>query len=328
MWPESCGTPVYSFNPAQLEHVRQARQVLRDLEFDDERCNERSGLVLLALADTAPDKPWADAGRPMMGVTAIMSWIAEHFDVHWQPNTRETVRRRTLHQFVLAGLCVENPDEPARPKNSPKWCYQLTPKAGELLRSIDLPQYHTVLRQYLEALPGLLTMYERARDMERIPVTLPSGVEVSLSAGGQNILIRRIVEEFCYRFTPGGRVLYIGDADSKTEGLCDSDAIAGLGVELAERGKMPDLIVYMPDRNWLVLIEAAASHGPVDAKRYLELEEIFGGASAGIVYVTCFPSRAEMRRYLVEIAWETEVWCADQPDHLIHFNGERFLGPY
>jgi hypothetical protein len=35
-----------------------------------------------------------------------------------------------------------------------------------------------------------------------------------------------------------------------------------------------------------------------------------------------------MSRYLGEIAWETEVWVADAPSHLIHFNGERFLGPY
>lgn len=91
---------------------------------------------------------------------------------------------------------------------------------------------------------------------------------------------------------------------------------------------MPDLVVHLPDSNWLVPMEAASSHGPVDGKRRCELEELFRGATAGLVFVSCFPSRDEMRKYLHEIAWETEVWRADNPTYLIHFNGERFLGPY
>jgi type II restriction enzyme len=87
-------------------------------------------------------------------------------------------------------------------------------------------------------------------------------------------------------------------------------------------------MVYLPERNWLVLMEAASSHGPVDSKRYGELRSLFGDASAGLVFVSCFPSRAAMRKYLSDIAWETEAWCADNPSHIIHFNGERFLGPY
>jgi len=93
-------------------------------------------------------------------------------------------------------------------------------------------------------------------------------------------------------------------------------------------GKLPDLVVYLPDKDWLVLLEAASSHGPVDAKRHAELKALFAGASPGLVFVSCFPSRAEMRKYLAAVAWETEVWCADAPDHMVHFNGERLLGPY
>jgi hypothetical protein len=74
--------------------------------------------------------------------------------------------------------------------------------------------------------------------------------------------------------------------------------------------------------------EAASSHGPVDAKRHSELAELFAGSSVGLVFVSCFPDRRDMRKYLADIAWETEVWCADNPTHLIHFNGQRFLGPY
>ncbi len=91
---------------------------------------------------------------------------------------------------------------------------------------------------------------------------------------------------------------------------------------------MPDVVLHWAAKNWLLLVEAVTSHGPVDGKRHGELANLFAGCNAGLVYVTAFPNRAVMARYLAEIAWETEVWVADAPSHLIHFNGERFLGPY
>lgn len=136
-----------------------------------------------------------------------------------------------------------------------------------------------------------------------------------------------MLEEFCPQFTPGAEVLYVGDADSKWA-LFEADRLAELGVTVDEHGKMPDLVVYLPDKDWLVLMEAGSSHGPVDAKRRGELATLFKAADPGLVYVSCFPDRKEMRKYLQQIAWETDVWCAEDPTHLIHFNGERFLGPY
>lgn len=91
---------------------------------------------------------------------------------------------------------------------------------------------------------------------------------------------------------------------------------------------MPDVVLYYPERNWLLLVESVTSHGPVDANRHEELARLFSTATPGLVYVTAFPNRLNMARYLSEIAWETEVWVADAPSHLIHFNGVRFLGPY
>jgi len=80
--------------------------------------------------------------------------------------------------------------------------------------------------------------------------------------------------------------------------------------------------------NWLLLIEAVTSHGPVDPKRHAELALLFAHSTPGLVYVTAFPDRQTMARYLGDISWETEVWIADAPDHLIHFNGENFFGPH
>jgi hypothetical protein len=307
--------------------ITQARQFLQLLGFDSERSNERSGIVLLALLGLGPEQQWMQAERPMLRTVQIMQWLREVYGKDYAANTRETIRRFTLHQFIDAGLVVQNPDQPGRPVNSPKWCYQIEPAAFGLVTAFGQEGFDERLVDYLVGRPGLQELYANEREMNRIPLQLPGGKEVGLSPGGQNTLIVQIINEFCERYTPNGEVLYVGDADNKWA-IFEKDSLAKLGVEVDSHGKMPDVVVFLRDRNWLVLIEAASSHGPVDAKRHRELSELFRDSVAGLVFISALPSRGELRKYLKEIAWETDVWCADNPTHLIHFNGERFLGPY
>lgn len=309
------------------ERVEDARIVLETLGMDAERSNERSALVLLALLRLTPAESWAEAANPMLGTRAIMDFIRDEYGKAYAPNTRETVRRFTLHQFVEAQLVVQNPDEPQRPVNSPKWNYQVTVEALEVLRAYGTDAWQSATDRYLADLPGLKARYAAAREMDRIPLALPDGSIFALTPGGQNVLLKAMVEDFCPRFMPGGQVLYIGDAGDKWA-LFERETLSSLNVEVDEHGKMPDLVIYLPDRNWLVLLEAASSHGPVDSKRQAELADLFANSTAGLVYVSCFPDRAEFRKYVDKIAWESEVWCADHPTHMIHYNGERFLGPY
>lgn len=304
-----------------------ARELLAALGFLPKQSNERSGLVLLVLLGLKPGDTWAEATNETYGVTPLMERIALRWDVRYAPNTRETVRRQTLHQFVDAGLVQYNHDDPTRPTNSGHNNYRLSPSALELVKVWGTPAAQAALESYLEALPGQAATYAAAREMERIPVTLPDGAAVTLSAGGQNVLLAAMVHEFCPRFIPGGKVLYIGDADGGTP-VHDTEALEVLGISLDQHGKLPDLVVYQPEQDWLFLMEAASSHGPVDAKRHAELKTLFAGTDAGLVYVSCFPDRAVMRTYLADLAWETEAWVASDPDHMVHLNGSRFLGPY
>jgi type II restriction enzyme len=163
--------------------------------------------------------------------------------------------------------------------------------------------------------------------MQRLPVVLPTGITLKLSPGGQNVLVKQIVEEFAARFTPSGEMIYIGDADSKFAFFAKS-RLSELGVTVDSHGKMPDVVIYYSEKQWLVLIEAVTSHGPIDPKRRGELAFLFRSTNVGLVYVTAFLTRQMMKEYLPVISWSTEVWVADAPDHLIHFNGDRFLGPY
>lgn len=317
-----------TFDPtAARKRIEEAISILKLLGFPAAQQNERSALSLLALLDLSPEKSWDGASAPLRGVTQMMDFFAEVYGKQYKPNTRESVRRQTVHQFMEAGLILINPDNPARPINSGKTVYQIEPKALALVRTFGGARWDEKLKDYLSNIQTLQEKYAQARKLTRLPVTLPSGQELTLSAGGQNVLIVKIIEDFCPNFTPGGQVLYIGDADEKWA-VFDEQKLSELGVKFDAHGKMPDVVVYQPEKNWLILIEAVTSHGPVNPKRREELKQLFAGASAGLVFVTAFPNRKTMLRYLGEIAWETEVWIADAPEHLIHFNGERFLGPY
>jgi hypothetical protein len=308
--------------------LAEARALLRALNFDAERSNERSALVLLALLALPEDATWAEASNPTLRTVEIMDLIRQHYGRDYKPNTRETIRRQTLHQFADVALVLQNPDAPDRPVNSPRWCYQVNPRALEVFQAYGKDSFDDVLRRYLTEVPNLIDSYAVERQMRRIPVTLPGGRDIRLSSGGQNELLQEMIDDFCGYFTPGGQVLYVGDADQKWMHV-EQQAFARLGIRIDEHGKMPDLVVYLPDKQWLVvLLEAASSHGPVDAKRHGELKNLFAAQANRLVFVSCFPTRVEMRRYLAVIAWETEAWCADEPTHIVHFNGERFLGPY
>jgi hypothetical protein len=229
--------------------------------------------------------------------------------------------------FVESGLLLRNPDDPARPTNSGKTVYQVEPHALELVRTFNTLEWSEKLKTYLASRDRIRKELVRQRKLTRIPVKLPSGETVTISPGGQNPLIKTVVEEFCPRYVPGGTVVYIGDAEDKFLHL-DADYLQRLGVVIPAPAKMPDVVVHDVRRNWLLLIEAVTSAGPVDGKRRKELKELFAGCKAGLVFVTAFLTRDVMRSFLTQISWETEVWVAEDPEHLIHFNGERFLGPY
>ena len=307
--------------------IKEAIKILETLGFPRQQMNERSALTLLSLLNLKPADAWETASDPLIGITPMMEFFAVHYSKRYAPNTRETVRRQTVHQFAQAGMIVPNPDMPSRPTNSPKAVYQIEPSALKLLRKFGKPSWSSHLREYLHTVETLKKLYARARDMRRIPVNLLNGQEIRLSPGGQNVLVKKIIDDFCPLFTPGGRVIYVGDTETKWAYL-DSTALKELGINIEEHGKMPDVVVHHVEKNWLVLIEAVTSHGPVNPKRRQELKKLFAGSKAGIVYVTAFLDRRTMMKHLDEISWETEVWIAETPTHLIHFNGERFLGPY
>jgi adenine-specific DNA-methyltransferase len=289
-------------NPvAAKQKIDEALRILRDLDLPRGQLNERSALTLLALIGLQPERDWVEATNPRMGITPIMDFCRDHYGTKYAPNTRETFRRQTMHQFVEACLAVANPDDPDRPVNSPRWCYQVEPRALRLLRTYGTAKWEPALTNWQAAIGSLRSRYAREREMNKVPLQLAEGRELYLTPGKHSRLIRAIVEEFAPRFAPGGQVIYVGDTGEKWA-YFDSDALAGLGVAVDEHGKMPDVVIHHAAKGWLLLVEAVTSHGPVDAKRRNELARLFRDVQVGLVYVTAFLSRGDMAKYVGDIS--------------------------
>lgn len=319
----------------QDEKLRQAKELLTHLNLDTPQRNDRSAWVFLALANIKPTDSWPDASNPMLTTFQIMEFIRNQYGKDYKPNSRETIRRQTLHQFEQARIVNRNQDNPERPTNSKDNNYCLTQPILEILAEYPDGEWKTAADAFLAQQRALAEQYERQLDHHRVPVRLPSGEELKLSPGEHNELHAEIIHEFCPRFVGGaGVVLYLGDTgSSRNEGgkllYHQNEHLEALGFPSLSHDKLPDIVVHDTERNWLFLIEAVTSHGPVSKKRWIELEDaIAETCTADRVYVSAFPTRAEFRRHAADIAWETEVWIAEDPDHMIHFNGDRFLGPY
>ena len=322
------GTDLEGVDPIRAKRrIEEALEILKALGLPTAQQNERSALTLLALLDLKPETKWVNASSPLRGITQMMDFFSKHYGKTYKPNTRESVRRQTVHQFLDAGLIIPNPDSPKRPINSGRTVYQIEPAVLEVIQCFGTDEFERCLRAHLINIETLQRKYAQEREMNRIPVELPDGQKFTLSPGGQNVLISKVIREFCGRFTPGGKVLYVGDADEKWM-VFDEDGFRSLEITVDAHGKMPDVVIHFKKKDWLVLIEAVTSHGPIDPKRQAELKTLFSPYKNRLVFVTAFLTRKDLTKYLGQISWETEVWVSESPDHLIHFNGERFLGPY
>lgn len=311
-----------------MSKITEAQEILKALGMPAAQQNEMSALTLLALCGIKEDTPWANATRTSQRITKeIMAFVNDNYKTKspYAPNTRETFRRQVLHQFVQVSVANYNPDDPTLPVNSPKAHYAITEEALTVARSFGKRGWEKKVETFVERSGSLREKYAAEREMHRIPLVI-EGNEYYLSPGVHNEVQAAVVENFAPRFSPGGKLLYIGDTEDK-DLYMDEAGLAVLHLPITEHSKLPDIVIFDERRGWLFLIEVVTSHGPVSAKRVVELEEFTKDCPYGLVYVSAFPDAKEFKKHVDDIAWETEVWLSDTPDHMIHFNGDRFIGP-
>jgi type II restriction enzyme len=310
-----------------MSKLTEAQEILKTLGLPPAQCNEMAALTFLAICNIKENDTWANATRHSLGVTkGIMIFVNDNYNKTYAPNTRETFRRQVLHQFVQARVVDYNPDEPNLPVNSPKAHYALTKAVLKVVKAYGTKKWKKNVDNFISKVGKLSEVYLKERLLIQVPVQLANGDVIKLSAGKHNEVQAAIVEKFAPRFANGGTLLYLGDTANK-DLFVDEKTLKELGIPIDQHSKLPDVVIYDTTRNWLFLIEAVTSHGPVSPKRIIELEEFLKNCNVGKVYVTAFPDMTEFKKHSNNIAWETEVWLMEVPDHMIHFNGDRFMGP-
>ncbi|MBF0344814.1 MAG: restriction endonuclease [Nitrospirae bacterium] len=307
--------------------IEDAQNILQDFGLPPQQQNEISALTLLALCGIEENEFWYDSYRHSVTITkGIMEFIANRYNRKYAPNTRETFRRQVLHQFVQASIADYNPDNLNLPTNSPNAHYAITEEALVVVKTFGTKRWKKTLDGFVKKQRSLSEIYRKKRNAQMIPVILSNGLRFELSPGRHNEVQSAIIMEFAPRFVPGAVVLYLGDTSAKSL-FTDKVELANVGIDITEHDKLPDVLLIDKTRNWLYLLEAVTSHGPMTPKRIVELEAMMHNCKCGKVYVSAFPDFKEFKKHLTQIAWDTEVWICEFPEHLIHYNGDRFLGP-
>ncbi|MDE3187329.1 MAG: DNA (cytosine-5-)-methyltransferase [Acidobacteriota bacterium] len=330
--------PVMDNSPKAVK-VEQAQTILREagvsLRELTPRARERAALCLLGVAQIRPEDDWSqakslleDASVSALRSRGILSFRNEHYQEGLSSGSYDDVRRKDLVLLLNAGLVAGSAKDAAADTNDGTRGYALTPEGLRLLRAFRTSEWESTLRSFREMQGGILDRLARAREMQKVPVSLPSGAALMLSPGPHNELQRAIIEEFLPRFARGAEVLYVGDTENKSL-VVDAEGLSSLGLPTPQRGdRLPDIVAYESERNWVFLVEAVHSSNPIDDDRHALLMKLTSGCTAGRVFVTAFLTRADFRKWVQRIAWETEVWIAESPAHMIHFDGEKFLGPH
>jgi len=299
----------------------EAREILKALGLPKKQQAPVCCWSLLALAGIGPNAEWSEATSNILRVHDIMGFTKEVYSKVYAENSRENFRKEAMHKFRDAALIYDTGEA----TNSPNYQYCLTEETLELIKHYGTPEWESKLADFLENYETLIEKYSSKKEMEKMPVRINGG-DFTFSPGEHNQLQKAIIEEFAPRFAPNCECLYVGDTIEK-DLVKNIEKLAELGFEITLHDAMPDVVLYREDQDWLYFIEAVTSVGPMSPARVLTIEDMTKDVKSGKIYVTAFLDFKTFKKFSEELAWETEVWIADMPDHMIHLNGDKFLGP-
>ncbi len=290
------------------------------------RSQERMAMSFLAVAGVT--KNWKQARSDTnLRTRDVIQFINEHFQEEISSGSYDDIRRKDLKLLVQTGLIVNTGEGKGAAINDPTRSYRLAADFHKLILTYQTKQWDAELASFRTKIAKTQVALKQERELQKIHVRLPDKRKFTFSPGQHNELQKAVVEEFLPRFGGGCEVLYIGDTAQKIL-ICEKEKLHKLKFFELSHGKLPDVVAYNEERNWLFLIEAVHSSGVMSTTRINDLKRLLQECQADIVYITAFLTREVFKKWMLDIAWETEVWIADNPDHLIHFNGHKFLGPY
>lgn len=307
-----------------MDKIESAKYLLEKVGMPSRQQGTLCCLALLAMAKLTKDTPFYLASNNWIRIHDIIAFIGEHYGVFYAENSRETFRKQAMHAFRTAALIEDN----GMATNSPNYRYRITNEFLRVIQNINdglVCEKNPYLIQFISKHDSLSYIYASKKKMQKMPVCI-NNHDFTFSPGKHNQLQKAIIEEFAPRFAPNSECLYVGDTIQK-DMVKNIEKLSLLGFEITLHDKMPDVVLYREDKNWIYFVESVTSVGPIDPKRIIEIESMTKNVSAGKIYVTAFLNFATFKKFSEQLAWETEVWVADMPDHMIHLNGDKFLGP-
>ena len=331
--------------PAQ-EKIRQALTLLaeaglnlRDLPPGQ---RDRVAMAMLAVAGITPAHTWADAlsyledkKSDTLSQRKILHFWNANYGTKLADSSYDDVKRKALIHLENMHIVVAGAKNPDAAINDSTRGHALTLEGLHLVRAYGTSGWAAAVSRFKADVPNLMREAEERKKRVVVPVALPSGSELQFTPGEHNKLQQAILRDFLGRFAQDADVLYVADAAKKRDGDAalrihkDEKELAKLGLPALKKGqKIVDIIAYSPSKKWLYLIEAVHSSNPLTPPRHIQIKNWLKNCNVGRVYVTAFQTRKDFRKYATEISWDTEVWIAEAPDHMIHFNGDRFLGPH
>ena len=302
-----------------MDKIEQVRKLLKAIGLPQYQQTNICALTILGMANLKEDTPWAKASNEWIRIHDIITFVNENYNKSYKENTRETFRKQAIHHFRTAAIVEDN----TKATNSPDYRYRLTEEFLKVIRKIDVS--NRPLKTFVRNHQSLIEIYASKRKMTKMPVKI-NGIDFTFSPGKHNQLQKAIIEEFAPRFAPNTECLYVGDTIQK-DLVKNEDRLKELGFTITLHDKMPDVVLYRADKDWIYFIEAVTSVGPMDPKRIQEITEMTDGVKAGKIFVTAFLDFKTYKKFSEKLAWETEIWLAEMPDHMIHMNGDKFLGP-
>lgn len=304
-----------------MDKISETREFLKNIGMPKQQQADICCYVILAMAGVKPEMSWNAATNEWIRIHDIIQFANIYYGTTYAENSRETFRKQALHRFRTAALVEDN----GKATNSPNYRYRITDETLKLIRNLDTNEWNKHLKLFLTYHKKLVDIYASKKKMTMMPVKI-NGDDFSFSAGKHNELQKAIIEDFAPRFAPNAECLYVGDTIEK-DLVKNVEKLSELGFEITLHDKMPDVVLYREDKNWIYFVESVTSVGPMDPKRILEIEELTKNVSAGKIYVTAFLDFKTYKKFAEELAWETEVWIAEMPEHMIHLNGDKFMGP-
>ena len=315
--------------------VEQGLIILQDLgvplENLTERRKEKMAKAFLAVAGLKPGMSWSQAkdndDKHQLLSRQIIEFMNAHLGEKIADSSYDDIRRKDLVLPEAASIVLKSAKNPDANTNDGTRGFALNPTAAKAIRKFGTPQWQTSVEQFMSGREALSEELNRKRSLARIPVQINSDVALTFSPSKHNILQKQVIDSFLTIFGFGATVLYVGDTADKYLYI-DRAKLDEINFFKISHDKLPDVVAFSSEKNWLYLIEAVTTANPITEMRRRTLLQLTAGCTADVIFITAFPDRLTYRKFAKDIAWETEVWIAESPEHMIHFNGDKFLGPY